>query len=54
VEFRLPHWTVAHDWDLHNWLFRWGAGIRIEQPIALREKQLQQAQGVVDLYGDKP
>ncbi|WP_158217059.1 AAA family ATPase [Synechococcus sp. 8F6] len=54
VEFRLPHWTVAHDWDLHNWLFRWGAGIRIEQPIALREKQLQQAQEVVDLYGQMP
>ena len=54
VEFRLPHWTVEQDWDLHNWLFRWGAGIRIEQPIALRQKQLQQAQGVVDLYGDKP
>lgn len=54
VEFRLPHWTVAHDWDLHNWLFRWGAGIRIEQPIALRQKQLQQAQEVVDLYGQMP
>ena len=54
VEFRLPHWTVEHDWDLHNWLFRWGAGIRIEQPIALRQKQLQQAQEVVDLYGQKP
>lgn len=54
VEFRLPHWTVEHDWDLHNWLFRWGAGIRIEQPIALRQKQLLQAQEVVDLYGQKP
>ena len=54
VEFRLPHWTVEHDWDLHNWLFRWGAGIRIEQPIALRQKQLQQAQEVVDLYGQMP
>jgi predicted kinase len=54
VEFRLPHWTVEHDWDLHNWLFRWGAGIRIEQPISLRQKQLQQAQEVVDLYGQKP
>ncbi|MCP9784289.1 WYL domain-containing protein [Cyanobium sp. WKJ7-Wakatipu] len=54
VEFRLPDWTIEHDWDLHNWLFRWGAGIRIEQPIALRQKQLQQAQEVVDLYGQMP
>ncbi|QPN59725.1 AAA family ATPase [Synechococcus sp. CBW1002] len=50
VEIRLPRWTLQHDWDLRTWLFRWGAGIRIEQPIELREIQLQQAQAVVDLY----
>jgi predicted kinase len=50
VEIRLPQWTLQHDWDLRNWLFRWGAGIRIEQPLELRDLQLQQAQEVVDLY----
>ena len=49
VEIRLPIWTLERDWDLRNWLFRWGAGIRIEQPLALRELQLQQAQQVVAL-----
>ncbi|MFN7229667.1 MAG: AAA family ATPase [Synechococcaceae cyanobacterium] len=49
VEIRLPHWTIEHDWDLRNWLFRWGAGIRIEQPTSLRALQLQQAREVVQL-----
>jgi hypothetical protein len=49
VEIRLPSWTLEHDWDLRNWLFRWGAGIRIEQPCELRELQLQQAREVVTL-----
>ena len=52
VELRLPEWTVAHDWDLRNWLFRWGAGVRIEHPTELRDKQLQQAREVVELYRD--
>ena len=51
VELLLSRWTVQDDWDLRTWLFRWGAGVRIEQPLALREHHLQQAQGVVDLYG---
>jgi hypothetical protein len=51
VELLLPRCTVQDDWDLRTWLFRWGAGVRIEQPLALRELHLQQAQGVVDLYG---
>ena len=51
VEIRLPHWTIEHDWDLRNWLFRWGAGIRIEQPSSLRGLQLQHAREVVALYG---
>lgn len=51
MELLLPRWTVQDDWDLRTWLFRWGAGVRIEQPLALREHHLQQAQGVVDLYG---
>ena len=51
VELRLPRWTVAEDWDLRSWLFRWGNGVRIEQPLALRELHQQQAQAVVELYG---
>ncbi len=51
VEIRLPHWTIEQDWDLRAWLFRWGAGIRIEQPASLRGLQLQQAREVVALYG---
>ena len=51
MELLLPRWTVQDDWDLRTWLFRWGAGVRIEQPLALREHHLQQAQGVVDFYG---
>jgi len=50
VEIRLPSWTLERDWDLRNWLFRWGAGIRIEQPLELRELQLQQAREVVALH----
>ena len=52
VELRLPHWTIDRDWDLRNWLFRWGAGIRIDEPLALRQQQLQQAREVVELYRD--
>jgi hypothetical protein len=51
VELLLPRWTVEDDWDLRNWLFRWGAGIRINQPTSLREQQLHQARAVVQLYG---
>ena len=54
VELRLPRWTVAEDWDLRSWLFRWGNGIRIEQPLLLRELHLQQARGVVELYAGSP
>jgi len=52
VELLLPRWTLESDWDLRTWLFRWGSGVRIEQPLALREQHLQQARGVVELYGD--
>ena len=52
VELLLPRWTLESDWDLRAWLFRWGAGVRIESPQALRQQHLQQARGVVELYGD--
>jgi hypothetical protein len=54
VEIRLPHWKIDNDWDLRNWLFRWGAGIRIEQPTGLRDLQLEQAREVMALYGSTP
>ena len=50
VELLLPRWTLESDWDLRAWLFRWGAGVRIESPQVLREQHLQQACGVVELY----
>jgi predicted kinase len=54
VEIMLPRWTVHEDWDLRGWLFRFGAGIRIEEPSALRQTHLQMAQDVVDLYTRAP
>ncbi|MCP9829329.1 WYL domain-containing protein [Synechococcus sp. L2F] len=54
VEIRLPRWTLEQDWDLRNWLFRWGAGLRIEQPSELRALHLQQSRAVVDLYAKAP
>lgn len=50
VEISLPTWTVQHDWDLCNWLFRWGAGLWIESPIELRHRHQTTAQAVVALY----
>jgi hypothetical protein len=51
VEVRLPRWTVQESWELRSWLYRWGAGIRIEQPPELRALHLQQAREVVKQYG---
>ena len=51
VELQLPRWTVQEDWDLRSWLFRWGSGVRIEQPLMLRDLHHQQGQGLVALYG---
>jgi hypothetical protein len=50
VQILLPAWTVQHDWDLRNWLFRWGDGVRIESPIELKHRHWTTAQGVVNLY----
>jgi len=50
VELFLPRWTVQEDWDLRNWLFRWGAAIRIESPPELREFHQQMARDVVAVY----
>ena len=50
VEVLLPRWTVSDDWDLRNWLFRWGAGVRIEAPVVLRDLHHQMAREVAELY----
>lgn len=50
VEVLLPRWTVSDDWDLRNWLFRWGAGLRIEAPVVLRDLHHQMAREVAELY----
>ena len=51
VELDLPPWTLAHDVDLRRWLFGFGAGIRIEQPTALRQELLQRCQQVLAVHG---
>ncbi len=51
VEFDLPRWTLASDIDLRNWLFGFGAGIRIEQPLALRQEWMQRCQEVLAVHG---
>ena len=50
VELDLPRWTVERDVDLRNWLFGFGAGIRIESPPALREEHRQKLQQALDVY----
>ena len=50
VELDLPRWTVDRDVDLRNWLFGFGAGIRIESPPALREEHRQKLQQALDVY----
>ena len=50
VELDLPSWTVERDVDLRNWLFGFGAGIRIEAPAALREEHRSRALATVEIY----
>jgi predicted kinase len=50
VELDLPPWTVERDIDLRNWLFGFGAGIRIESPQALRDEHRQKLQSALDVY----
>ena len=50
VELDLPAWTVERDIDLHNWLFGFGAGIRIESPVALREEHRQKLEAALGVY----
>jgi predicted kinase len=50
VELDLPSWTVERDVDLRNWLFGFGAGIRIEAPVALREEHHSRALATAEIY----
>ena len=52
VELDLPIWCLERDVDLRNWLFGFGAGIRIESPQALREEHLERAKAIQNVYGD--
>ena len=52
VELDLPSWTLAADIDLRTWLYGFGEGIRIEQPIALRQELLQRCRAMLQVHGD--
>jgi hypothetical protein len=41
LELDLPPWSVERDIDLRNWLFGFGAGVRIDSPEALRDEHRQ-------------
>jgi predicted kinase len=51
VEIDLPSWTVERDIDLRNWLFGFGAGIRIEAPTQLRQEHIERLQAALGVYG---
>jgi hypothetical protein len=50
VEFDLPPWTVARDVDLRNWLFGFGAGVRIESPAELAVEHRQWLERALAVY----
>ena len=50
VELDLPPWTVERDIDLRNWLFGFGAGIRIDSPQALRDEHRQGLEAALAVY----
>lgn len=50
VELDLPVWTVERDIDLRNWLFGFGAGIRVESPEALRDEHRQKLTAALEVY----
>lgn len=52
VEIDLPRWTLEEDRDLQAWLFRFGDGIRIEQPASLRDLHCSIADAVTEMYKD--
>lgn len=52
VELDLPVWTLRQDVELRNWLFGFGAGIRIESPQALCQELVERAQQVLAIHQD--
>jgi hypothetical protein len=50
VELDLPPWTVECDIDLRNWLFGFGAGIRIDSPEPLRNEHRQKLETALAVY----
>jgi predicted kinase len=50
VELDLPSWTVAADIDLRTWLFAFGAGIRMEAPMELRQEHQERLQAALAVY----
>ena len=50
VELDLPPWIVERDIDLRNWLFGFGAGIRIDTPEALRDEHRQKLETALAVY----
>ena len=51
VELDLPSWTVQRDVDLRNWLFGFGAGVRIESPDVLRQELVQRCEEAMAANG---
>lgn len=52
VELILPCWTVERDIDFRRWLFGFADGVRIEEPAALRQRHLDYANSIRNLYVD--
>jgi hypothetical protein len=50
VELDLPCWTVEADVDLRNWLFGFGAGIRIDSPLDLRHEHRRRLEEALAVY----
>jgi predicted kinase len=50
VELDLPPWTIERDVDLRNWLFGFGAGIRIDTPQALRDEHRHKLEAALAVY----
>lgn len=51
IELDLPLWTLERDVDLRTWLFAFGAGIRIEQPQAMRQELIQRCRDSLAVHG---
>ena len=51
IELDLPLWTLERDVDLRTWLFAFGAGIRIEQPEAMRQELITRCRDSLAVHG---